>query len=168
MTPNQYSSRFDEAAAAFERAAAAGTIGEDEANVAAILKYREEVGIATTCQRLTDYAGPPPGAERLPLCDESGYEYGRVALRIPEKLFYGLYFDKRFGCDGLADAGVQKDIAKIHPYCRVTTVSGKTTVGWEKSRVSGLGSQVTATVQTRRIEPRRRVHFHPNTLQIAN
>lgn len=164
--------KFDAAAEAFERAAAAGTLDEERAQVAAILKYKEEVEIATACQRLTAYAGPPPGAERLPLRDEAGYDYGRVALRIPAKLFYGLYFDKRFGNDGLADPGVQKDIAKIHPYCRVTTVSGKTTVpvAWGSSRRSERAARVPRADQTRPAgqRPAARCRFMPGTMTFAN
>ena len=65
----------------------------------------------------------------------------RVAARIPEKLFYNLYFKKGFGMQERLDAQDLREVTAAFPQCRVESVSGRTTVGysgrggrWGKSR----------------------------------
>jgi hypothetical protein len=100
------------------------------------------------------------------LRDEDGQDYGRVALSIPSSLYFGLHFDKRFGDDGLADPGVQADIARIHPYCRVKTISGKTTVGWTppaKAVSEWVGKSVSGTPRQSDSPTHRPTHSRPGS-----
>jgi hypothetical protein len=65
----------------------------------------------------------------------------RVAARIPEKLFYNLFYKKGFGMQERLDAQDLREVTAAFPQCRVESVSGRTTVGysgrggrWGKSR----------------------------------
>lgn len=144
---------FEKAAAAAERAAAAGTLQEEMRAVYDVLRYREEIQIATTNLALARVSGPAPKHERLPLRDENGEDYGEVVARIPKGLFFGLRQQKNFGDAGLSDDSGIRDLLKAFPVCRVKTVTGKTTVA------------VKSDLPSRRSN--RRVQFGRGTLKLA-
>lgn len=149
---------FAKAAEAADRAAAAGTLQEEQAAVYAVLKYREEIQIALTNVALAKCSGPMPKHERLPLRDENGDDYGEVLARVPKALFFGLRNQKNFGEDGFTDDGGLKDLLKAFPACRVKTVSGRTTVGWRAKAEIGKA-------ESRNLK--RRFRFDRGTLQLA-
>lgn len=60
----------------------------------------------------------------------------RVAARIPEKLFFNLYFKKGFGLKEMMDAQDLSEVTKMFPQTRVETVSQRIQVGWR-----GLGQR---------------------------
>lgn len=61
---------------------------------------------------------------------------GRVAARIPEKLFYNLFFKKGFGMQERLDAQDLREVVKAFPQCQVETVADRLTVGY-----TGLGQR---------------------------
>jgi hypothetical protein len=54
----------------------------------------------------------------------------RVAARIPEKLFFNLFFRKGFGMQERIDAQDLREVVKAFPQCRVETVSDKIQAGY--------------------------------------
>jgi hypothetical protein len=85
-----------------------------------------------------------PPEERLPLVDEHGNEFGRVAASIPENMFYHLMKRRDLDptwiqtADGVHE--VMKEVLHDNPACRVKTVSGKTMVGWMPTKSRSWGS----------------------------
>ena len=60
----------------------------------------------------------------------------RVAARIPETLFFNLFFKKGFDLQGRMDAQDLSEVTEMFPQCRVETVADKLTVGY-----TGLGQR---------------------------
>lgn len=54
----------------------------------------------------------------------------RVAARIPEKLFFNLFFKKGFGMQERIDAQDLREVVKAFPQCRVETVPDKIRFGY--------------------------------------
>ena len=61
----------------------------------------------------------------------------RVAARIPEQLFYNLFFKKGFGMQERLDAQNLREVTDAFPQCRVETVSDRLTVGYRSTAESG-------------------------------
>jgi hypothetical protein len=121
---------FEKAAQAMDRAAAAGSLQEEQAAVFDALRYKEEIQIALCNRALARCGGPLPLTTRLPIKDENGEDCARVEARVPKLLYHGLRNQKNFGEDGFTDDSGMKDFLKSYPQCRVKTVTGKTTVGY--------------------------------------
>lgn len=79
---------------------------------------------------------------------------GHVAARIPEKLFWNLWFKKGFGLQERLDAQDLREVTKMFPQCRVETVSDKLTVGY-----TGLGRRGGRAAGMSRIKFDRDVKF---------
>jgi len=141
------------AADACDRAAAARDPEEQARAVMAVWAHKETIQLALIARQMQRVAATPRGRERLPLRAE-GDDYGRVEARIPKRLFFHLQQQRNFGWDGFCDHGGMKDFLKAYPQCKVETVSGRV--------VSGPGSKPAP-----RSRARPRVHFGPNTLNLA-
>ena len=79
----------------------------------------------------------------------------RVAARIPEKLFFNLFFKKGFGMQERIDAQDLREVTKAFPQCRVETVSDRVTFGYTGRRGSEIRGQ------------RSGVRFGPETMKFA-
>ena len=71
----------------------------------------------------------------------------RVAARIPETLFFNLFFKKGFDLQGRMDAQDLSEVIEMFPQCRVETVADKLTVGY-----TGLGQRGGRHAGRRRIK----------------
>lgn len=158
MTPGDISrGELEAAAIAAEFAANATTAEEEMRAVTMLLRHDRALKLGLMKARLQQFTNPAPKHERLPLMDE-GHEFGRVEARVPEELFWGLYFQKDFGPDGFySDEGI-RDLNRDYPVCRTKTVSGKATSGWTPASQSGKRSPR----PDRRAESGK-VHFGPGT-----
>lgn len=117
------------AAEVAEFAAEAQTAEQQMAAMTQVLQYQRAIQIGLTAARMNRLGNAPANNERLPLLDD-GHEFGRVAARIPEDLFWTLYHQRDFGREGLFSEDGLKDVLRDFPMCRVKTVSGKITVGY--------------------------------------
>lgn len=129
------------AAVAAEYAANATTIEQEMQAMTQLMQHQNALQVGLAATRMAQFSNPAPGHERLPLLDE-GHEFGRVVARVPEDLYYSLYYQKDFGPDGFhSDEGI-RDLNKHFPVCRTKTVSGKTVVGWtpDKTRARRSGN----------------------------
>lgn len=115
------------AANAADAAAAAETPEQERAAVMAVMREKEAMRIGMMYAQLGRISESPHLQERLPVRDE-GDDIGVVEASIPAELFFRLGLQKNFGWDGWhSDEGI-RDVLKAHPFCKVKTVSGKTTV----------------------------------------
>jgi hypothetical protein len=122
--------QFNAAAEAAEFAANSTSVEQDLVAMTRLLRHQRTIELCQAKQALDRFGGPPPDHERLPLMDDSGYEYGRVVARIPAALFYGLEFQRDFGREAFHTKEGIEDICKAFPVCRTKTVSGKTVVAF--------------------------------------
>lgn len=122
------------AAAAADAAAAAETPEQERAAVMAVMREKEAMQIGLMYARLAKASDNPHLQERLPV-RESGDDIGVVEARIPADLLFRLGQQKNFGWDGVYSNEGMRDIIKAHPFTKVKTVSGKTTVpvNWNKN-----------------------------------
>ena len=70
-------------------------------------------------------------SEALPLMDADGYEFARLAARIPVNSLYHFMKRKDFGLAGVESQEGIREIVRDNPAWGVKTVSGKATAGWE-------------------------------------
>jgi hypothetical protein len=65
---------------------------------------------------------------------------GRVAARIPEALFFNLYFKKGFGFKERLDAQDLREVEEMYPQIKVETVTGKIQSGYGSKRGGRWGA----------------------------
>lgn len=117
------------AADAADAAANATSPEEERAAVMAVMREKEALSIGLMYAQLNRVSETPHLRERLPVRDD-GDDIGVVEASIPAELFFRLKHQKNFGEAGLFSDEGMKDLFKAHPFTRVATVSGKTTVGY--------------------------------------
>lgn len=85
-----------------------------------VLQDRETAQLAAHEAKMRRLAGAP-GAERIPLMDENGDDFGRVEARIPATLFFNQGIKRGFGC--WEDEEFLRDCLRDNPAFRIKTVS---------------------------------------------
>lgn len=114
-------------------AADAADVQAERRATAAVLEHQETIRIGLINARHQRLSQQPHAVQRLPL-RIAGEDYGRVAARIPKDEFWHFVQQGNFGYEGFLDDGGLEDFLKTRPACRVETISGKTTLGWQSSR----------------------------------
>ena len=122
--------RLLQAADALERAAKATDPAEQRAADYEVLRHQEAIQVGLMQAEMAKFSDTPHALEALPLRAE-GDDFGRVRRRMPACVFFHLMKQKNFGWDGMASDEGQRELDKAYPTTKVTTISGKTTVGWK-------------------------------------
>jgi hypothetical protein len=146
---------LEAAAIACDFAANATTAEEEMQAMTQILRHQRAIQLTLAAQDLSRYGGPPPDHERLPIRDD-GDDIGFVVARIPEKLYWGLYFQKDFGPEGFTSDEGLRDITKHFPVCRTKTISGKTSTGWRANSAASRQGRPAS------------VRFAPGVIELAS
>lgn len=152
------------AADAAEAAANALDPEQERRAVMAVMREKEALKIGLMYAQLNRISATPHQQVRKPLSDE-GDDIGVVEASIPAELFYRLGRQDNFGFDGFYSNEGMKDVLKAHPFCKVKTVSGKTTVGWR-----GQVQSPKPNAQSPNLKPptsNSRVYFGRGTLNLA-
>jgi len=124
----------------------------------AVMREKEAMQIGLMYARLAKVSDNPHQHERLPMRDD-GDDIGVIEARIPADLLFRLGQQKNFGWDGIYSDEGMRDIVKAHPFTKVKTVSGKTTVPvtWQ---TEGGG-------QRSEVRLRKKVNFGRGTLDLT-